>query len=124
MQLPILKLPRRVPVLPSRKPQDNIPQTRWEREGLKQVVSTYVNSRAVPFTPPLVMDELRTGAEELVRLANVDPMYRDYLGVLLNNEVWREHLAAVPYERRLLLLPKCLRVEDQCPAPFDEFGLL
>ena len=111
-------------MLPSRKPQDNIPQTRWEREGLKQVVSTYVNSRAVPFTPPLVMDELRTGAEELVRLANVDPMYRDYLGVLLNNEVWREHLAAVPYERRLLLLPKCLRVEDQCPAPFDEFGLL
>src|SRR5207247_5168640 len=24
----------------------------------------------------------------------------------------------------LLLLPKCLRVEDQCPVPFDEFGLL
>jgi geranylgeranyl pyrophosphate synthase len=23
-----------------------------------------------------------------------------------------------------LLLPKCLRVEDKCPAPFDEFGLL
>src|SRR5205823_3667956 len=27
-------------------------------------------------------------------------------------------------ERRLLLLPKCLRVESKCPAPFDEFGLL
>ncbi len=38
--------------------------------------------------------------------------------------MWREHLAAVPYERRLLLLPKCLRVESKCPAPFDEFGLL
>ena len=49
---------------------------------------------------------------------------RDYVGVLLNNEVWREQLATVPYERRLLLLPKCLRVEDECPAPFDEFGLL
>ena len=23
-----------------------------------------------------------------------------------------------------MLLPKCLRVEDKCPAPFDEFGLL
>ena len=51
-------------------------------------------------------------------------MYRDYVGVLLSNEVWREQLATVPYERRLLLLPKCLRVEDKCPAPFDEFGLL
>ena len=38
--------------------------------------------------------------------------------------MWREQLATVPYERRLLLLPKCLRVEDKCPAPFDEFGLL
>ena len=48
----------------------------------------------------------------------------DYVGVILGNEVWREHLAAVPYDKRLLLLPKCLRVEDRCPAPFDEFGLL
>ena len=30
----------------------------------------------------------------------------------------------MPFDRRLLLLPKCLRVEDKCPAPFDEFGLL
>ena len=44
--------------------------------------------------------------------------------VLVNNEAWRDTLAGVPYERRLLLLPKCLRVEDKCPAPFDEFGLL
>ena len=51
-------------------------------------------------------------------------MYRDYVGILLNNEVWREQLATVPFDRRLLLLPKCLRVEDKCPAPFDEFGLL
>jgi geranylgeranyl pyrophosphate synthase len=38
--------------------------------------------------------------------------------------MWRETLATVPFERRLLLLPKCLRVESKCPAPFDEFGLL
>src|SRR5439155_20979737 len=43
---------------------------------------------------------------------------------LLNNEMWRESIAAVPFERRLLLLPKCMRVEAKCPAPFDEFGLL
>jgi geranylgeranyl diphosphate synthase type II len=122
--IPILKLPRRVPVLPSRKPQDTIPQTRWDRERLKQVVADYVRDRSARLVPPLVLDELRKGAEEVVRLGQVDPLYTDYAGVLLNNEVWREQLATVPYERRLLLLPKCLRVEDQCPAPFDEFGLL
>lgn len=124
MQIPILKLPRRVPVLPSRKPQDSIPQTRPEREALKRLVADYVKTESARLTPPLVLDELRTGAEAVVRLGRIDPLYTDYVGVLLNNEVWREQLAAVPYERRLLLLPKCLRVEDQCPAPFDEFGLL
>ena len=29
----------------------------------------------------------------VVDRAGVDPMYRDYVGVLLNNEVWPEHLA-------------------------------
>src|SRR5215510_13985310 len=112
MQLPIVKLPRHIPTLPDRKPQDNIPQTRWERERLKQLVADYVRQRPTRLVPPLVLEELRAGAEEIVRLAQVDPLYTDYAGVLLNNEVWREQLAAVPYDRRLLLLPKCLRVED------------
>jgi geranylgeranyl pyrophosphate synthase len=120
----ILKLPRRVPVLPSRKPQDNIPQTRTERERLKQFVADYLAANPGRLVPPLVLDELRKAAEDVVRMAEIDPIYTDYAGVLVNNEVWREQLATVPYERRLLLLPKCLRIEDKCPAPFDEFGLL
>jgi geranylgeranyl diphosphate synthase, type II len=124
MQISIIKLPRRVPVLPSRKPQDNIPETRLERERLKGVVAGYVASNSTRLVPPLVLDELRLGAEDVVRLAQIDTLYTDYVAVLLNNEVWREHLATVPYDRRLLLLPKCLRIEDKCPAPFDEFGLL
>ena len=30
----------------------------------------------------------------------------------------------MPYEKRLLLLPKCLRDADGCPRKFDEVGLL
>jgi len=115
---------RMVPTLPERPPQANIPQTLAEREWLRQLVSRYVEKRRDTLVPPLVMDELRQHAETVVALAGVDPVYRDYLGVLVSNEVWSEHLASVPFGRRLLLLPKCLRVEDKCPAPFDEFGLL
>ena len=63
-------------------------------------------------------------ADTIVARAGVDPVYRDYVGILVSNEVWTDQLATVPFDRRLLLLPKCLRVEDKCPAPFDEFGLL
>lgn len=124
MDIPILKLPRAVPQLPDRPPQDNIPQSRAERERLKYLVERHVETNRERFAPPLVLDELRNLSDELVSLHDIDPLYRDYLAVLLNSEVWREQLATVPFERRLLLLPKCLRVEDKCPAPFDEFGLL
>ena len=83
-----------------------------------------VQANRAKLTPPLVLDELRIHAEKIVARAGMPEMYTDYVGVLLSNEVWREHLATVPFERRLLLLPKCLRVEDRCPAPFDELGLL
>jgi geranylgeranyl pyrophosphate synthase len=70
------------------------------------------------------MEDIKVHADQLVAKLGCDPVYRDFIGVLMNNEMWRDSLAAIPYERRLLLLPKCLRVESKCPAPFDEFGLL
>src|SRR5262245_49202221 len=121
MTLPLLKQPlRMVPAMPQRPPQANIPQTLLERERLRALVVRYVDAHRETLVPPLVLDELREQADALVGLAGVNPTYRDYVGVLLNNEVWSEHLASVPFGRRLLLLPKCLRVEDKCPAPFDE----
>ena len=124
MQLPLLTLPKAIPLLPSRPPQETIPQSYAEREGMRVTVQRYAAAHRDKLVPPLVLNELRTFAEDLVARSGADPKYTDYIGVLLNNEVWREQLATVPFERRLLLLPKCLRVEDRCPAPFDEFGLL
>ena len=125
MSLHTLKKPlRMIPNLPQRAPQSNIPQTLDEREWLRTIVLRYVEEHRETLVPPLVLDELKNHADSVVTLAGVDPVYRDYVGVLINNEVWTDTLASVPFERRLLLLPKCLRVEDKCPAPFDEFGLL
>jgi geranylgeranyl diphosphate synthase type II len=125
MSLLTLKKPLRiVPAMPQRPPQANIPETLAERERLRSIVMRYVEERRETLVPPLVLDELRDQADAVVARSGVDPLYRDYVGILVNNEVWSEHLASVPFDRRLLLLPKCLRVEDKCPAPFDEFGLL
>ncbi len=105
-----------------RTPKKNVPQTPIERNHFLQVIRNYV-AEFNP-VPPMPADELKIHAERVIGMLNCDPIYRDYIGVLINNEMWREQLAAVPFERRLLLLPKCLRVESKCPAPFDEFGLL
>ncbi|MCX6839614.1 MAG: polyprenyl synthetase family protein, partial [Verrucomicrobia bacterium] len=68
--------------------------------------------------------DLQGHSEKILTIHAIDKIHRDYVGVLLANETWRESLATVPFEKRLLLMPKCLRVESKCPAPFDEFGLL
>jgi len=122
MQTAPLVIPRHVVQQRVRPPKKNIPQTTVERNHILQVIRHYV-AEYNP-VPPLPVEELKLHADRVVEMLKCDPVYRDYIGVLLNNEIWRETLATVPYERRLLLLPKCLRVESKCPAPFDEFGLL
>jgi hypothetical protein len=114
MMLPGLEVLRIVPER-TRVPQATIPQTLVERERLKTEIAAYVSARREQLVPPLVLDELSTHAARVIELTGVDAEYRDYVGVLLSNEVWREQLATVPFDRRLLLLPKCLRVEDKCP---------
>src|SRR5258705_1894770 len=117
-----LTIPRPVPVQRFRPPKKNVPQTPIERSHILSVIRHYV-AEYNP-VPPVPLEELKVHADRVVEMLRCDPIYRDYVGVLINNEMWRESLATIPYERRLLLLPKCLRVEAKCPAPFDEFGLL
>ncbi len=105
-----------------RPAKKNLPQTTGERNRILQFIRHYV-AEYNP-VPPLPVDQLKEHADRVIALLKCEAIYRDYIGVLINNELWRETLASVPYERRLLLLPKCLRVESKCPAPFDEFGLL
>ena len=117
-----LAVPRHVVQQRFRTPKKNIPQTTFERTRILSEVRDYVAAHNP--VPPLPMAQLKEHADRLIAKLRLDPIYRDYVGVLLSNEMWRESLAAVPFERRLLLLPKCMRVEAKCPAPFDEFGLL
>ena len=117
-----ISLPRVLPVQQERAPQANIPQTLAEREQLKTLAKAYV--AAVRPVPPMPADPLREHADRMLTEAGAPLTYREYAAVLISNEMWRDALAGIPYERRLLLMPKCLRVEAKCPAPFDEFGLL
>jgi geranylgeranyl pyrophosphate synthase len=107
---------------PLRQPQDNIPQSRQTRDKLLEAIRVYVE-RERP-VPPLTLQELRSHTDAVLEQAGMEPKYADFAAVLVNNEVWRETVAAIPCEKRLLLLPKCLRSVGGCPASFDELGLL
>ena len=99
-----------------------IPADPARREHLLRAAAEYV--RRAGLTPPLSFDDLAAHTERMLDEAGADRACRDYASVLLNNELWRDILAAVPYDRRLLMLPQCLRDESVCPGSIDEFGLL
>jgi len=123
--IPTIKVPRPVPmtVTKFRPPKKNIPQTKTERDRVLAHIREYIEKENP--VPPMPIEELDVHARLILKDLKMDEeLYLHYTAVCLNNEMWRETLAAIPYERRLLLMPKCLRVEDKCPAPFDEFGLL
>ena len=116
-----VKAPASIPGRPWRKPQANVPQTRFERDRLKERVAAYVSENKL--VPPIPFEELREHADVVTKEMNLEHT-RDFAAVLINNESWKDVLASIPYNKRLLLLPVCLRDEKQCPAPLDEFGLL
>jgi geranylgeranyl diphosphate synthase type II len=122
MPIPLLQLPTYIPGRPERQPQDNVPQTREQRQNIQKIVNAYVEETNP--VPPLSREEIRDAAQGLIEAHDLQAQYLDYIGVIISNESWREQLASIPFNRRLLLLPKCLRDEERCPAPFDEFGLL
>lgn len=111
-----------VGVRPLRTPQDNVPQTRKQRELILEVIRRYVAQ--IEPVPPLSLDELRQHTDAVMQQLALDEKYRDFATILLNNETWRSTVRAIPYEKRLLLLPKCLRHAKECPAYIDEVGLL
>ena len=121
-----IKVPKPVPVTTTRfrAPKKYIPQTKIERDQFLAAIREYIEKENP--VPPMPLEELDVHARVILTGLGYegDETYLHYTAVCLNNEMWRETLAEIPYERRLLLMPKCLRVEDKCPAPFDEFGLL
>ena len=74
--------------------------------------------------PPLTLDELHSLTDTLIEEQQELKPWKDWLMVMINNAVWQDIVASVPFQRRILLLPQCLRNSQECKAPIDEYGLL
>jgi len=72
---------------------------------------------------PLGKEELEHLARGVLAEAGLPEGYVGWTMVALASAFWRDQVAAVPYTRRLFLLPHCLKHAEGCPAEYDEFGL-
>ncbi|HRZ36032.1 MAG TPA: polyprenyl synthetase family protein [Candidatus Paceibacterota bacterium] len=99
-----------------------VPEQKPLRELLRAAARDHVARQRL--VPPLTLEELRAHARAVIDALGQDPGYSDFTTVMLGNETWRETLAGIPFDRRVVLLPQCLRTRAVCPAEMDEFGLL
>jgi geranylgeranyl pyrophosphate synthase len=98
-----------------------VPETRALRDTIRTAVHDYCQT--VDKSKPLTKQNSREMAEAVLRALGLGEQYLGFTLVMLTNEFWRDQVAAIPFHRRLMLLPHCLKNAEGCPADYDEFGL-
>lgn len=91
------------------------------REGIRdrcyQICENLDKSR------PLSKDEMEKLTRALLEEMNLPESYVGWVMVMMTSAFWRDQVSAIPPERRLFLLPHCLKHAEGCPADYDQFGL-
>jgi len=98
-----------------------VPESRELRDRIRAAVAAL--GKSLDRTRPLTRAGLQAMGEDLLRKAGLAEQYLGFAMVALSNEFWREQVQAIAFNRRLLLLPHCLKHAEGCPADYDEFGL-
>jgi geranylgeranyl pyrophosphate synthase len=98
-----------------------VPETKDQRESLRkrcaEVAAKLDKSR------PTTKDELEAIARRTLDEAGLSEGFVGWTMVNIAGAFWESQVAAVPYERRLFLLPHCLKHAEGCPADYDDYGL-
>lgn len=68
-------------------------------------------------------ENLESAGRRVLRDLALPESHLGFAMVALSNAFWRPAFAAVPFSRRLLLLPHCMRDEQRCRGSYDSLGL-
>ncbi len=98
-----------------------VPETRALRDKVRAAVEVFC--KTIDKSKPLTRQFTQDSAADLLKSLGLGEQYLGFTMVMLSNEFWREQVAAIPFHRRLMLLPHCLKNAEGCPADYDEFGL-
>ncbi len=91
---------------------------RMPQEALRNAIRAIAQEMASDVDAP-TMGTLREKAMELLKRLNFSYQYLGFAMVSLSNAYWHSAFASVPFSRRLLLLPLCLRSSTSCTAVYS-----
>ncbi len=98
-----------------------IPESASERERIRTLIDSFLKSEEL--CPPLSLKQMEELTVKVSKTYNIHRKYSNFITILISNSIWRESFSRVPYNRRILILPQCLKSLN-CKAEMDEFGIL
>lgn len=99
-----------------------VPADEYQFKMLQENVSNWCKNKQI--VPPLLQDDLVELTSEYVIQNNQFLKFQKLIAVLINNYSWKSVVERIPFQRRILLLPQCLKNSEYCNAPVDELGLI
>jgi geranylgeranyl pyrophosphate synthase len=97
------------------------PETPELRERIRDEAFRHV--RNIDRSRPLSKKDLEAHAGALLEKMGLEKGYLGFAMVMLGNGFWKEQFISIPFHKRILLLPHCLKHVEACSAHYDEFGL-
>lgn len=101
---------------------NDLPQHPEKLKQIRDLIRDY--AAECELVPPLQEEEVIFHSGELIKKHPELFLYQKLLAVMINNYAWSHIVAGIPFNRRILLLPKCISHSTLCPAKYDELGLL
>ena len=99
----------------------NSKQSRPGRDCASRFARAVETAAGLDHARPLCRQELEAAARALLAGLALPECYVGWTMVTLASAFWQEQVAAVPYARRLVLLPRCLRSRRRLSGG-DEFA--
>ncbi|HIF00637.1 MAG TPA: DUF116 domain-containing protein [Fuerstia sp.] len=98
-----------------------VPESLEQRETFKQAAEEFAKDldRSRAFNK----NELEAHSRTLLNQMGLPEKFLGFAMVMIGNFFWKQQFLAIPFERRMLLLPHCLKHAEGCPAEYSEFGL-
>jgi geranylgeranyl diphosphate synthase type II len=98
-----------------------VPETLVLRELIKAEAERF--AKGLNKSKPFTKDELETQGRKFLDEIHQPEKFLGFAMVLVGNFFWKQQFLSIPFERRMLLLPHCLKHAEGCPADYDEYGL-
>jgi geranylgeranyl pyrophosphate synthase len=114
-------MPKRKKIRSSTSHLKVVPETLALREELKARAAAFAEK--LDHSKPFNKAQLTVWAGQLLSELSLPEKYSGFAAVMIGNAFWRRQFLATPFERRMLLLPHCLKHAEGCPAEYTEFGL-